>query len=226
MKKMITSLVTVCLILSLAPLQQVFAKSDKEIVDINSLSIEVKDVKFESNKDLTNQEVEERLNEILKKYDVNEPFSDEDEEFIKAYTSPTKPGMDEKLIGTFGFTDFNDTRTESGITANFGGTLYDFDGDGLNRSFRAIARLRVTDGFSKVDKLSMEIKMQAIGPVGFDGNTPKLGLVFNRTETPSTTTSSQLLYDRTFTYYGLIWSTYISATGIVTYSGGSQFDLK
>lgn len=228
MKRMIITIVAVCLTLSLSPIQQVFANSDKEVGDINSLSINVKDVKFDSNKDLTKEEVDDRLDEIFKKYDVNEPFSDEDAEFIRAHVSPTSsqnPDLGEDLIELTANKSFNTTRTVSGITANFGGTIYDFNGDGLSNSFRANARLRVTHGNSKVDKLSMEINMKAVGLIGHDGKDVKLGVIFNRTEKPSTTTS-QLLYDRTFSYSGVVWYTEMSATGIVTHSGGSQFDLN
>ncbi|QQZ61465.1 hypothetical protein JI735_01350 [Paenibacillus sonchi] len=112
MKKIILSLMTVVLFMSLAP--NAFAE---ETSDVTSNEVV-----------LSNEQIQSKLSEFSQKYELNEPFSPEDAAFVKKYATPVNTdlttfslpwGEGNHFFG-YGLGNYSALRTEGYVKVDIG----------------------------------------------------------------------------------------------------------
>ncbi|WP_339998784.1 hypothetical protein [Priestia aryabhattai] len=139
----------------------------------------------EENVEVDIDPVTERIIEINEKYDVGEPFSDEDAQFILENTEsvePSEPGkMSTKVIIGSGTRKFDKSKTFEGLGVNIKGSLYANANNPLNNRYSADFTAKVTKGTST--KLVASLSHTAYGLLG----EKKVGKIYSRTITQSGT---------------------------------------
>ncbi|ARI75628.1 hypothetical protein [Halobacillus mangrovi] len=149
--------------------------------------IEPQQTTFDKNKKLSEREIQERFSEIDASYDLHEPFSPEDAEFIRAYatipiTSST-PSYMESLDSpdeSFTFTgsnskSFDRYKSSNGVSLNFYGRIYS-DINIFTHSYRGNVKSKIYRGSSKVREIKNVITNTAYGLVGSSGT--YVGIVY------------------------------------------------
>ena len=137
------------------------------------------DIKYEENKNLTEEEISKRFDIIDSTYKVGEKFSDKDAEFIVHYAE-SKPNA--RVLTT---KSFNKTKTRYNVTVTIKGSLRHTGGI-LNHSYGGSFYADVTKG-SHVASLKNVITHKAYGLVGDSGT--YIGIVHD-SSTSSQTSSS------------------------------------
>ncbi|KHE67706.1 hypothetical protein LD39_16370 [Halobacillus sp. BBL2006] len=142
---------------------------------------------FGENQALNETEIQERFLEIDSSYDVNEPLSPEDAEFIRAYatlpTASSKPSYMESLDSPHASLRFNGSNSRSfdqyksynGVSLNFYGKIYS-DINLFNHSYRGDVKSKISRGSSKVREIKNVISNTAYGVVGSSGT--YIGIVY------------------------------------------------
>ena len=93
-KKVSAILVTLALLLGIFSLPTSSYASTNEESNESLEPIDPNQVTYENNKNLSDEQVSDRFEEINSKYDLKEPFSAEDAEFIRAYASSPADSTD------------------------------------------------------------------------------------------------------------------------------------
>ncbi|MDT0150344.1 hypothetical protein Q9R38_27875 [Priestia aryabhattai] len=139
----------------------------------------------EENVEVDIDPVTERIIEINEKYDIGEPFSDEDAKFILENTESVEqnePGkMSTKVIIGSGKRNFDVPKTFEGLGVNIKGSLYANVNNPLNNRYSAQFTAKVTKG--KSTKLVASLSHTAYGLLG----DKKVGKIYSRTMTQSGT---------------------------------------
>ncbi|MFI8495283.1 hypothetical protein ACIGC1_20645 [Peribacillus butanolivorans] len=177
--------------------------------------IEQAEIQYEVNKNLSEEQIRERFDQINSSYELQEPFSEEDTEFVRAYAASTASGdtsEDEDTeinngiqalstkFGNSNSQSFSKTRTAMGVTVKFTGTVYVKIGL-VNNSYRGNLKAVITSGGSKINSLKLAVTNTAYGLVGGGGT--KVGLVYNDQKTSSTKTKTTWSMDQTVKYTGV-----------------------
>ncbi|WP_332698216.1 hypothetical protein [Halalkalibacter lacteus] len=192
--------------------------------------IQPSEIQHDINKNLNQIQIAERFNEINSTYEVNEPFSLEDTEFIRVYAdsanepsifTPSQPGD----ISTMSFFNssyskpFNKTLTKNGVTVNFSGRVYSNIGI-LNHSYRGNVTSKVTAGGPKVSKIENFVTNVAYGALGSSGT--YVGIVYDGNINNSTTKYKTWSLDETQRYGAVtVVYTYTNAYTRITSTGGT-----
>lgn len=202
--------------------------------------IELNEIEYDVNKNLTEDQIQARFNEINSKYSVNEPFSPEDAEFVRAYAAPKTDSADTLNLNDYNLqpltkdlkTDsikftldgnasesFSKSKTAYSTTVKFTGTVYS-NINILNHSYRGNLKAQITSGGSKVSKIKLTVTNVAYGVVGNSGT--YIGIVYDGSASSSTTTQKTWSMDKTVKYsaVGVVY-TYTNAYVTVTTSSGS-----
>ena len=143
---------------------------------------------YDQNKNLTDEEINERFKLINSTYTVGEPFSEADAEFIKLY-----PGLHNASLAATRVTEkgFDKSKTGSGVTVNLYGAMY---GD-LNLVYgwyQSDAKLNINKGYTNVTGLTMHITCDAYGLLGSSGT--YVGIVYKGDKTTKLTPGSKSYY--------------------------------
>ena len=184
------------------------------IEETNSIEpIEKSEIEYEINKDLSEEQIRERFRQINSTYEIQEPFSEEDSEFIRAYALSTESvdtledteinGGIQTMSLKFGNSNsesFSKSKTAYGVTVKFTGTVY-VDIGLVNNSYRGKTKAVITSGGSKVSNLKLGVTNSAYGLVGGGGTI--VGLVYNDETSSKTSTKTTWNMDKTVKYTGV-----------------------
>lgn len=175
----------------------------QEIAPIN-----VNEIEFEINKNLSPDQISERFLQINSSYKIEEPFSPEDSEFVRAYAEynyDKESNIVDNSNGIQAYSIFKDSASKSfsktgykkfGVTVSFTGKVYSTL-NVVNHSYRGNIKTKITAGSSKVKSIKHVITNVAYGAIGTSGTI--VGIVSN-TSMSDSTTSSSLNTDKTKKY--------------------------
>lgn len=175
--------------------------------------IEQSKIQHEINKDLSEEQIKERFRQINSTYKIQEPFSEEDSEFIRAYALSTESvdtSEDTEInsgiqtmslkFGNSNSESFSKSKTAYGVTVKFTGTVYINIGLVTN-SYRGKTKAVITKGKSKVNSLKLGVTNTAYGLIGGGGT--RVGLVYNGETHSKTTTKTTWNMDKTIKFTGV-----------------------
>ncbi|PAD23675.1 hypothetical protein CHH55_20650 [Niallia circulans] len=237
-KKIMATLLSLVLLLGIFPTiySPVFASENDSVQSNENVTdnkeslepIQPEEIKFDINKNLSEEQISDRFEEINSSYEVNQPFSIEDIEFIRAYATPNNsnttnnPGMIQTQaikLGNHNSAKFNKPKTKYGVTVKFSGTVYT-DINVLNHSYRGNITAKITAGSSKVKKIKLATTNKAYGLLGKGGT--YVGIV-NSSEVSSSTTTKNTGWsmDKTGKYgaVGVLYTYTDAYVDITTTSG-------
>ncbi|MCR8867431.1 hypothetical protein V7054_13040 [Priestia megaterium] len=230
-KKASAILVTLALLLGIFSLPTSSYASTNEESNQSLEPIDPSQVTYESNKNLSDEQVSDRFEEINSKYDIEEPFSAEDAEFIRAYASSPTDSTDndsnsEPMFQTqsiklnSGSQAFSKSTKSYGVGVSFTGRVYG-DINALNHSYRGKMTAKITSGSSKVKKIQTTVTNVAYGLLGNGGT--YVGIVYNGSKSSSTTKNkTSWSMDETVKYGGVaVVYTYTNAYTRITTTTGS-----
>ncbi|MFF2500139.1 MULTISPECIES: hypothetical protein [Peribacillus] len=194
--------------------------------------IEIKEITFKINKNLSDEQIIDRFEEINSKYNINEPFSLEDTEFIRAYASSTNETADiaaqptnliQPISLKFGNTNsqsFSKSKSKYGVTVKFTGKVYT-NINVLNHSYRGNLKATIPAGSSKVKGIKTAVTNVAYGVLGKSGT--YVGIVYSGSAQSSTTTKkTSWAMDKTVKYSAIaVVYTYTDAYVEVKTTSGS-----
>lgn len=201
------------------------------------------DATYASNEDLSVSEVVERTAEVGASYDLGDPLSLEDLEFIRIYAvaagdaqlagadsvdgeillaAYTEPSSAEKALETTSGT-FTNSTTKAGSTVYISGGAYSLTiGDTITNKWSASWTAKKTTGIN-VTKIKSQIDVYGYGAVAA---WPFVGLVYETHPSGSTTTSQSYFFSRkadftAFLVYATIGggSTFTNANGSFQLTG-------
>lgn len=155
------------------------------------------DIKFSKNKNLNKDQIEERFQGINATYNLNEPFSDEDAEFIRVYASPIQSEPGEISINGTASGTFSNSRSVYGVSATYSGSVFSTI-NYLNHSYGGNVTAKITAGNSKVKGMDLHITNVAYGLIGTSGT--YIGIVYNGEITSSTSSNTSYSMNRTKNY--------------------------
>lgn len=167
-------------------------------IDSDELSFHQEEIKFDQNKNLTEEEVNERFQLINSTYDVGEPFNETDTEFVKLYPGIHNASSPNLRVTEKGYDVF---KTGSGVTVNLYGTMY-ADITPLNGWYRSDASLNINNGYTNVTGLTLHITCEAYGLLGSSGT--YVGIVYSGDKTTKLTPGSKSYYvDKRYEFNGI-----------------------
>ncbi|MEP9407491.1 hypothetical protein ABKP09_14320 [Peribacillus frigoritolerans] len=199
---------------------KVFAEEKAEIIDGSDDTkveegtsfepIEQSEIQHEVNKNLSEEQIRERFKQINSTYEIQEPFSEEDTEFVRVYAPSTESVDDTETnngiqtmslkFGNSNSESFSKTKTAYGVTVKFTGTVYVNIGL-VNNSYRGKTKAVITSGGSKVNSIKLGVTNSAYGAIGGGGT--RFGLVYNGGTTSTTKTQTTWNMDKTVKYTGV-----------------------
>ncbi|MEH6971977.1 hypothetical protein [Bacillus sp. JJ675] len=232
MRKIILSLLITCLVLAnfFISMGDTFAaENNQEKTDYEVTSIKkTDDLQYDVNKNLTQEEIVTRFNEINTKYTVGQAFSDQDDEFVKFYADSefktsveSNSGISISAIqwypGQTASKSFSTSKSSNGVKVKFSGRVYGTIGI-VNHSYRGKMSAKIVSGKSKVKKaLKVRVTHSSYGLVG----KKSIGIVYNSGKS-STGTKTKVSMDNTVKYSALaVVYTYTNAYVSVTTKTGS-----
>lgn len=252
LKKRCSSLLILSLLLSGTFTTNMNALSVEEISNEQSTEIEseyeVKDTisdvqkdisengfKFEENKNLSLDEMQQRMLEIDKKYEVNDLLSESDSEFMIGYYNT----LNESLNNNYGISTLatsnqklttttlkTSKKTVSGVTAQLSGSIWTSTSTTMlnpNNSFGGTIKLQILGGASKVKKVQGVIHCSGYGVIGSNGIVGKVAdEKISETWVSAPFASHTIIRKKPYTGVILYTSTY--AQMIVT-TNTTSFDL-
>ncbi|KRE00886.1 hypothetical protein ASE46_28960 [Bacillus sp. Root239] len=228
-KKVSAILVALTFLLGICSLPTSSYASTNEESSQSLEPIDPNQVTYENNKNLSDEQVSDRFEEINSKYEIEEPFSAEDAEFIRAYASSPTDSTDSNSDSMFqtqsiklnsGSQAFSRSIKKYGVGVSFTGRVYG-DINALNHSYRGKMTTKITSGSSKVKKIQNTVTNVAYGLLGNGGT--YVGIVYNGSKSNSTTTNKKSWgMDETVKYGGVaVVYTYTNAYTRITTTTGS-----
>ena len=202
-------------------------------VTISDLQEDISDkgFKFEENKNLSLDEIKERMLDIDKKYELNDALSKSDSEFIIGYYDILNELMsNQDQIYTRGINVNTPIKTVkktvSGVTAQLSGSLKHSGGTvNMSNSFGGTLSFKILGGASKVTKVTGTIYHSGYGLIGSNG---VIGKVYDGKITESWSSApfaSHSFYNRTKNYSALIVLMSTHAEMVVK-TNTTSFDLQ
>lgn len=167
---------------------------EAETFDEFTTPIDQEEVTFESNVDLTPAEVEDRQDGLSEDYDVGDPLSLEDLEFMRAYLIEAEPASDggSTVVETAAFEgsqnaaapaalynlnqSFNVTRSGAGATANANGRIT--GGINVVDAYWGASWTTKRTGGKALSKITSSVTADAFGAVG---GWPYVGKIYSKT---------------------------------------------
>lgn len=150
--------------------------NENEVIENRIKEIKDNGFKYEINKNLSEDEIYKRLEDIDSKYDLYEPCSPEDSEFILGYQDTFGKNSDTQNESTFAINQNMPIRTVKksayGVTAQFSGSIFQRGAHGLtnlSNEYGGKLYLKILGGASKVNQVKGEIFHTAWGLAGPDG---------------------------------------------------------
>lgn len=208
-------------------------KESKNIILQKLEKIKQEGFEYESNKDLSAEEIEKRYTEINEKYDLFEKVSEEDEEFLIAYQNIFEPinnqNQYEQNINARGLNQNKPIKTvqkaSMGVTARVSGSLRQKGGSAWNfkNSYGGSVYFNIVGGASKVRKVTGQIKHEAWGIIGEGGVAKVYDGQIEYVKTKAPFAQSYVDRDQPYTAYTSLMKTY--AYMIIDHSGG-QFNVS
>ncbi len=225
-KKMSLVLGTVVVATSLNVIGAFAETSSIDIQDNTRLRVQMLESKYldnfmyEENKNLNTQQVVERFEKINSSYDVGEPFSEKDAEFVVNYANENNEARQTDTKS------FDRTKEKYGVKVRLKGYVKSTV-NVLNHKFGGDYSSAVLKG-SHTKSLSNQVSNSAYGLVGTSGT--YIGLVHKGSVGNSTTSAwkyTQPLYSNKYKEYsaaGVVY-TYTNAYVTVKTNAGSAFTL-
>ena len=181
------------------------------------------EIKLKINKNLDGTQVQERFIEINSKYDMYEPFSKEDAEFIRAYAKVPQSALattvETQSVET---QNFNVNKTSQSVSANFSGSLTSTI-NYVTHSYGGNITAKVTLGNTKVNGMDLVITNLAYGVIGTTGT--YIGIVSDTEIFSSTTNNTSYNMNRTKEYGAVgVLFTYTNAHAVIKTTTGN-FDI-
>jgi len=194
----------------------VFADIEKDDTSNDLLPLSVIDLKFSCNKNLSEEEIAKRFDEVNEKYGFYEPFSLEDTEFIRAYANPVKNNsLTRGIITRF---DVNKKRTYDGITATIKGSVWVDEGV-INHSFGGDLVGTATQPAGKtIKKLTAYVQIECYGILGSTG---VIGKVYSGELPSSVTNNTSINFSKSKVFSAVLLYYSIGGFLDVEYNNGS-----
>nr|WP_295975672.1 hypothetical protein [uncultured Bacillus sp.] len=189
-------------------------------------------MKYDVNKNLSEEQIAERFDWINSNYEINQPFSLEDTEFIRAYASPSTANAPtnnggistyDLKFGNSASQSFSKSKTAQGVSIKIAGSVR-AEVNVLNHSYGAKYKTTVSSGSSKIKSIRNNVKASAYGMVGTSGT--YVGLVHSSSiGATSGSKPTSWSIDKTKEYSAsLVVYVYVNAYTTVNTTSGS-FDL-
>lgn len=225
MKKFLSGLlVLVMLFAVILPAGGVYAHANEKSQGDKLKPISIGEINYEVNKNLTEERVHERFEQINSKYQINEPFSSEDTEFVRAYASLNVQNdvnqlSDISLLSDTKSEYFNEVKSKYYVSVNFYGRVTSTL-NVVNHSYRGDVTANITSGEEKVNKIETTVTNVAYGLLGNSGT--YIGIVYDDSISSSTSSRTTWSMDKTVNYsaVGVVY-TYTNAYATITTSSGS-----
>jgi len=210
-KKILTLFIALCLIVASSTVAFAVESEENQVNNTNPISkIEVN---YLVNMNLTDEQVAQRFQYINSSYQIGQPFSKEDTEFVRAYAYPAK-----QMSRALSTQNIENTVNSGGFYGRITGTVFTNLGV-TNHSFGGNLMSTATGG--TINKINIWIQCTAYGIVGSDG---LIGLVYNKTIS-GTGTQSPTYFNSSqpFTAGALYTSVVCGST--ITYNSGSTLTV-
>ncbi|EUJ24824.1 MULTISPECIES: hypothetical protein [Listeriaceae] len=149
------------------------------------------EITYDVNKFLTEEEVSQRFIDIASKYELEEPFSKEDAEFVVRYSNtavdalpPSNSMMASRSIHLYKGTQnrsFNKSKTAQGAKVTFSGKLTNHLNaiNWTGQWYKGVTTAKINSGSAKVTKVKTVVQVSTYGLLGAGGT--YVGLVNNST---------------------------------------------
>jgi len=202
---------------------------------------QTQDIVYDTNKNLTDEKVDQRVEEINSKYDLNEPFSKEDAEFVVNYISPAsdiytpEPQPDTPSgVSTLGKNFYKGTSSKSfkkskksnGVGVTFSGKVTSHlnainPGD---QWYSGKTTASVTSGKAKVTKITSVVSQSAYGFIGNGGT--YVGLIHDSSLTSTSGKKQTKNYlDQKKKYSAILMAYAHTTTYVKVYTTTGSFNL-
>lgn len=170
---------------------------------------------------LTQEQINQRFEEINAKYNLNEPFSKKDADFVKQYANKPllgiKGGAGNVKPQAYKSNSFTQYGGQMGLSAYISGSVFSDHGVWSN-SYGANYSTYVYSGTAS--KVYASVSHTAYGAIGSGG----IGKVYSNTLS-NTTYSNYNAFNESENYYASVAYSYTTARSIIYHSGGS-FTIK
>lgn len=199
----------------------------------NSQPLEPEEATFESNMDLTEAEVVERNEEVGESYEIGEPVTLEDLEFLRIYAFSAEESQAAPVVTAAYTSDdptielvsaqttyFNKTTTLAGTKANILGSVTGNVGSGISSSWSETWTAKRVSGTS-LTKIKSQAHVYAYGLVAVS---PFVGLIYEAH--PSATLAVQsMVFSRTANFTGITY--YMTLDAVSTfYNPAGSFQIS
>lgn len=202
-----------CLALLMVSTNFAFA-NESELLNSDKLSpIAVEAVTYNSNKNLTAAQISERFQTINTTYEIGQPFSEEDVEFIRAYANPTNQNQDNAMMrATIDTIPIDNLANANNVYGRIYGNVY-LTVDGLSRSFGGNLTGTAASSTQNITNLIIYVEHTAFGIIGSGG----VGIVYNKTLSASSAStpvkfnksqpySAAVMYSSTYCWLDVVYS--------------------
>lgn len=200
-----------------------------KIADNWEQNIKENGFKYDINKNLSQDQIEKRYNEISEKYDLYELLSNEDSEFMIGYRDKIDLfNTQENTMLRAGINQNRNIKTvkksQGGVTAQFSGSLFHKGGSafGFSQYYGGNLYLKILGGASKVTSVKGIIYHEAWGIAGEQGVIKVYNDNIQYTKSKAPFASSRMDRSQHYTAYVTLMKTYSKM--IVNHKGGS-FEL-
>ena len=178
-------------------------------------------IKFEENKDLTQEEIDKRFNDISNNYKMYEPFSAVDEEFVLFYSMNSSNARYNKPGQPISFTN---KHSQYGLNATYNATVNLEHTSPLVYNFKYSLKGYIDVPESHVGSKQAHLRCEVFGIIGSGG----IGRVYNKTINSAVGTSPGKtnfnIYDTTGVMVGFIGA-HLYPTATVSTKNGSTFTM-
>lgn len=178
-------------------------------------------IMYNENKNLSEDDIAKRFIEINEKYEINQPFSNEDAEFVVTYSEKTESENNNLSRGLHFYKgttskNFNTSKTSQGVKVTFSGNVKTHI-NAINVSdqwYSGKTTAKINSGSSKVKSIKTVITNATYGFIGNSGT--YIGLVNSSSLTSSSGAKSTANYLDKKHKYTAILATYTYVTTYVT----------
>ena len=190
-----------------------FASESQTVYTDKTSPIAIEDIIYDVNKNLTEDQMFQRFQIINITYEIGQPFSEEDSEFIRAYAQSANQS---NTVTPLSSVNIDRLGSANGVYGRIYGSISDYLGI-MDNSFTGNLTGTASSTNYTINSLSLYVQCMAYGIVGSDG---LIGLVYNKTIS-ATGASSPTYLNKTQPYTGAILYDHVTCWLDVKYNNGS-----
>ena len=195
--------------------------------------IDISNIQHSVNMNLTEEQIKDRFELITSSYEIGQPFSEEDTEFVRAYAtlvnsdeknlSGSNIGINDFKFGNSASSKFSKSKTAQGVSVTYSGTVRAKLGF-VNHSYGGNVTAKINSGSSKITSIQTVVKGSAFGLLGNSGT--YVGLVHSGSvSSTSGAKATSWKMDKTKEYSAVaVVYVYVNAYTVINTTTGS-FDL-